>query len=102
MFGSKDHLGFTEDDLDRSLDVTRRRALLGQADLATRYFRIAVAISVVPMVLAVLVQTLRSDLANRWTTFWIVLAILLAIVAALELFIVRKQRRAARRSVEPT
>jgi len=100
MFGSPDHLGYTEDDLDLSPQANRRRAVLEQSDKAAFYFRMAMVITITPMILALLVQALRSDLPNRWSAFWIVVAILAAIVAALEIFIVRKQRRAARRSVE--
>ena len=96
MFGAKDDLGFSEDDLDLSRETQRRRQALWQAGRAAHAFNLAMVISMTPMVIALFVSTLRSDLPNRWTTFWCVTSILLAIALVLEVFLVNKQVRMAR------
>lgn len=99
MFGPKPRLGFSADDLDLSPEAHRRRTVMSLARRSAFYFRLAMAICLVPMLVAVFVQALLSDRSNRWMTFWIMVVILGSIAAALELFIVRKQMRQAARSV---
>ncbi len=96
MFDSKDDLGSSEDDLDLSRETEKREHALWQAGKAAHAFNLAMVISMTPMVGALFVHTLRSDLPNRWTTFWCVTSILLAIALVFEVFLVNKQVRMAR------
>lgn len=95
MFGSDDHLGFGEDELDRSRDTRQRNDAFARAVNGVRVTHLALAVTVVPGLLAVLVQTTRSDASNRWTTFWCVAAVLVTIALIVEVSVVRKQLRRA-------
>lgn len=88
MFGPKDRLGFTEDDLD--IDPSRETRLRNDKLRTVRNGKLAintaVAVILVPAFVVLLVTAIRSNDPARWTNLWIGTAILLAIALVVEVF----------------
>lgn len=97
MFGPKDRLGFTEDDLNLnpSRDTRARNDKLRAVRNGVLAINLAMAVVLIPAFVVLLVTAVRSNDPERWTNLWIGASILMAVAFVIEVFFVTRLLRSA-------
>lgn len=94
MFGSRDQLGFTADELDTSAANDRRRRINSDELTTVRngmlIINISMMVILVPVFAAILLSALRSEDPERWAHFWILTAVLLIVALTIEVVVLMR------------